>query len=67
MTPEELLNSTAIGNGLHRWAVDGGSIEVTTAELEPILREAYACHGSFFVDDWYVMISWDEEDGWFVH
>ena len=66
MTPEQLLDSTAIGNGLHRFAVDGGSIEVPWTELEPVLREAYACHGSFMYD-WHVMISWDEEDGWFVH
>ena len=64
ITPEELLNNTAIGNGFHLWGVEGGRIQVTTEELEPVLQEAYDSHAD--MEQWYCMISWDEEDGWHV-
>jgi hypothetical protein len=36
-----LLDATLIGNGIHRWAVEGGVIEVTTEQLRAALEEAY--------------------------
>jgi hypothetical protein len=40
-TVSELLADTAIGNGFHRWAVEGGSIEITTNDLRRALEAAY--------------------------
>jgi hypothetical protein len=40
-TVDGLLADTAIGNGLHRWAVEGGSIEITANNLRHALEEAY--------------------------
>ena len=61
-TVQEVLDSTAIGNGLHRWGVIGGAIEVPTEELRPILEDAYDPN----MPDWTALITWDEEDGFFV-
>lgn len=55
-TVEELLDETAIGCGLHRWAVEGGSIEVSTSELRPVLEEAY----DPIMPDWAALISYDD-------
>ena len=62
ITPDELLDHTAIGCGLHRWGVEGGSIQVTTDELRPILEQAYDPN----MPDWVTLITWDEQDGWHV-
>ena len=61
-TPDELLASTAIGCSLHKWGVDGGSIVVTTDELRPVLEQAYDPS----MPGWPSLISWDDEDGFFV-
>lgn len=62
ITPDELLASTAIGCGLHYLAVEGGSILFTTDELRPALEQAYDPS----MPDWPSLISWDDEDGFFV-
>lgn len=61
-TVDEMLASTDIGNGLHRWALQGGSIQVTTDELRPALEEVYDPQ----MPDWPVLIGWDDEEGAFV-
>jgi hypothetical protein len=40
-TVDDVLAQTAIGCGMHRWAVIGGSITLTTDQLRPLLEEAY--------------------------
>jgi len=40
-TVDEVLAETSIGCGLHRWAVEGGSIQLTATLLRPYLEEAY--------------------------
>ena len=40
-TVESILSATLIGNGLHRWPVEGGEIRIATAELRPALEAAY--------------------------
>ena len=40
-TVGQVLMHTAIGNGLHRWAVEGGSIRLSYEQLRPLLEEAY--------------------------
>lgn len=40
-TVDEVLEETSIGCGLHRWAVEGGSIQLTATLLRPYLEEAY--------------------------
>ena len=62
ITPDELLESTYIGSGLHLWGVDGGSIKVHVAELRPVLEEAYDPS----MPNWPSLITWDDEDGFFV-
>ena len=62
ITPDQLLESTSIGCGLHQWGVDGGSTQVTTDELRPVLQEAYDPS----MPDWPSLISWDEENGFCV-
>ena len=61
-TVDEILSDTAIGNGYHRWAVEGGSITVAAADLRPALEAAYDPN----MPDWTALISYDEEDGFFV-
>jgi hypothetical protein len=55
-TVDEIPADTAIGNGFHRWAVEGGSIQLSTAQLRPCLEEAYDAADS----DW-VALSGAEE------
>ena len=62
ITPDELLASTAIGCDLHQWCVDGGSIQVAADELRPVLEQAYDPS----MPDWFSLISWDDESGFFV-
>ncbi len=40
-TVDELLADTALGNGLHCWAIEGGRIEITTNNLRHALEEVY--------------------------
>ena len=62
ITPDQLLESTAIGCGLHQWGVDGGSIQVAADELRPALEQAYDPS----MPNWPSLITWDDEDGFFV-
>jgi len=62
ITPDELLDSTAIGCGLHRWSTEGGAIRVVTDELRPVLEDAYDPS----MPNWPSLISWDDEYGWHV-
>ena len=58
-TVTEILSDTAIGNGYHRWAVEGGSITVTADSLRPALEAAY----DPTMPDWTALIGYDKEDG----
>jgi hypothetical protein len=40
-TVEYMLGATLISNGIHRWPVEGGTVEIATAELRPALEAAY--------------------------
>ena len=62
ITPDELLASTSIGCGFHDWSCEGGTIRVTTDELRPVLQEAYDPN----MPGWPSLITWDDEDGFFV-
>jgi hypothetical protein len=68
-TVDEILRDTccgvlhASGITLHEWAVDDGTIQVAAAsQLRPALEAAY----DPATPDWTALISWDEEDGFFV-
>ena len=61
-TVSDLLAQTAIGNGLHRWAVEGGSIEVPADVLRPILEEAYDSSNP----NWVASIAYDNSIGFWV-
>ena len=45
---ESMLGATLISNGLHRWPVEGGEIQIATAELRLALEAAY----DPFMPDW---------------
>ena len=62
ITPDELLVSTAIGDDIHEWKIDGGSMLVHVDELRPALEQAYDPS----TPDWPNLISWDDEDGFFA-
>jgi hypothetical protein len=51
-TVEQALADTSIGCGLHRWAVEGGSIQSTATLLRPYLEEAYDAADP----DWVAMV-----------
>jgi hypothetical protein len=40
-TVNEILAATAVGCGFHDFAVEGGTLRLTTAELRPALEAAY--------------------------
>lgn len=61
-TPADLMRRTAIGNGLHRWALEGGSVEIDSDELWPLLQEAYDPS----MPDWPALIYWEACGGWTV-
>jgi hypothetical protein len=61
-TVKELLDSTAIGNGLHSWHVDGGVLDLTTEHLRPLLEAAYDPD----MPAWPSLITYDEKSGWHV-
>ena len=61
-TVDEMLDCTAVGNGFHDWAVEGGVIRVTTDELRPVLEAAYDSSNP----NWVALIDWDEENGFHV-
>lgn len=41
LTVDQMLDSTAIGNGLHQWHADAAVTTWTTEQLRPALEEAY--------------------------
>jgi hypothetical protein len=57
-TVDEILADTAIANGWHRWAVEGGSITVTTTLMRQLLEAAYDAADS----DWVALV--DAEQPW---
>ena len=67
-TVDEILSDTccgvlhASGVTLHDWAVEGGTIQVAASQLRPALEAAY----DPAMPDWTALISYDEEDGFFV-
>lgn len=67
-TVDEILSDTccgvlhASGVTLHDWAVEGGTIQVSAADLRPALEAAY----DPAMPDWTALISYDEENGFFV-
>ena len=61
-TVQELLDSTAIGNGLHSWHVDGGVVDLATERLRPLLEAAYDPS----MPAWPSLITYDKESGWHV-
>jgi hypothetical protein len=40
-TVEQVLENTAIGCDMHSWACEGGSIEISSEDLRPLLESAY--------------------------
>jgi len=40
-TVEAMLAATLISNGIHRWAVEGGSVDVPAEQLQEALEAAY--------------------------
>jgi hypothetical protein len=55
LTVEAMLAATLISNGIHRWAVEGGAIEVTTEQLRVALKDAY----DPTMPDWPAMVQLD--------
>ena len=51
-TVDDLLSSTAIGNGFHRWNVKGGSVYIDSETLRQALEEAY----DPFMSGWPAMV-----------
>ena len=62
LTVADLLNQTAIGNGLHRWVCEGYSIEVPSDVLRPILEQAYDETNP----NWAAAIAYDDSIGFWV-
>jgi|688.fasta_scaffold05431_11 hypothetical protein len=54
-TVDEILESTAVGNGFHDWGVEGGTVRVSRAQLLPALEAAYDPS----MPDWPVMVDID--------
>lgn len=61
-TVADLLEQTAIGNGLHRWAVEGGSIEVPDNVLRYVLEDAYDSTNP----NWVASVAYDDSIGFWV-
>ena len=61
-TPADIMRQTAIGNGFHRWALEGGSVELDADDLWPLLQEAYDPNTA----DWPAKIAYDASSGWWV-
>lgn len=53
---DEILAQASIGCGLHRWAVEGGSLRLTTDQLRPFLEKAYDAADP----DWMVWVDVEE-------
>ena len=54
-TVEDVLSDTAIGDGYHDFAVQGGTVRLTEAELRPALEAAYDAT----MPDWPVLVEID--------
>lgn len=61
-TVADLLERSAIGNGLHYWAIEGGSIAVQSNELRSVLEAAYDSSNP----DWVATIAFDDNIGLWV-
>lgn len=61
-TVADLLEQTAISNGVHRWACEGGSIEVPADVLRPILEHAYDETNP----NWTASVAYDDSIGFWV-
>lgn len=67
-TVDEILSDTftgyicAAGDRYHYWDTEGGRVSVPVSDLRPALEAAYDPN----MPDWTALISWDEEDGFFV-
>lgn len=55
-TVEDVLSDTAIGNGWHDFAVEGGTIRVCTEDLQRVLEENY----DSTMPDWPALILEDD-------
>jgi hypothetical protein len=55
-TVEEMLESTAVGNGFHDWGVEGGIVRVSKTQLLPALEAAYDPS----MPDWPAMVDIDD-------
>ena len=55
-TVDDVLEETAIGCGLHRWAVQGGSIQINTEQLRRGLEEVYDAADP----DWMIWVDLDD-------
>jgi hypothetical protein len=55
-TVESILAATLISNGIHRWPVEGGSVEIATAELRSALSNAY----DSLMPNWPAMVEIDD-------
>ena len=55
-TVDEVLAETSINCGMHRWAVEGGSLYLTTAQLRPYLEAAYDAADP----DWVALVDTEE-------
>ena len=51
-----ILQATQISPGRHRWAVTGGSVEVSRERLQEALHEAY----DPFMPDWTSLVQEDD-------
>lgn len=59
---DDVLQSTSIGCGMHRWAVEGGSIEVPTDQLREVLEAAYDSGNP----NWVALIDYDDTEGFWI-
>jgi hypothetical protein len=61
-TVDQVLSATSTGRGWHCWDIEGGAITVATAELRPLLEQAYdPC-----MPDWAGLVDFDDDGAWHV-
>jgi hypothetical protein len=56
-TVQQILDQTATSNGFHRFAVEGGSVDITTDALRPCLEDAF--DSSMEGDAWLAFVNLD--------
>lgn len=54
---DDVMRRTAIGGGFHEWRTVGGAIRLTSAELRPILEDAYDSS----MPDWVALADFEDE------